>query len=306
MPKFVSKPKVSDGIVPSDPLDLTTKEYVDDRQLGDLADVDLTGLAENDLITFDGEDWLPTSDPAVNSIFFDTETDTESDTPGQLLWDTDFDTLAFVLEGGESKVQIGQETLYRVKNQTGSQINKGTAVGFAGTLGDSGRILAAPFIGNGTQPSQYFMGVATENIPNGEDGYVTHFGLIKKLNTSAFAAGTILYVSTTTAGGFTATPPLGPNNIIQVAAVINSDTNNGSIFVRPTLGSNIEKDEGVQIQNPQNQQTLVYLNGVWVNADPTINISTSTTTDLNGFLFGDGDNISAVNTIDGGDPSTTF
>jgi hypothetical protein len=36
------------------------------------------------------------------------------------------------------------------------------------------------------------------------------------------------------------------------------------------------------------------------------NITTSTTTDLNGFLFGDGNNVSAVNTIDGGEPSSTF
>jgi hypothetical protein len=36
------------------------------------------------------------------------------------------------------------------------------------------------------------------------------------------------------------------------------------------------------------------------------NITTLTTTDLNGFLFGDGDNVSAVNAIDGGEPSSTF
>jgi hypothetical protein len=41
-------------------------------------------------------------------------------------------------------------------------------------------------------------------------------------------------------------------------------------------------------------------------ADGPNNITTSTTTDLNGFLFGDGDNVSAVSTIDGGEPSTTF
>lgn len=32
MPQFVSKPRVKEGISPSDPRDLTTKEYVDSRQ----------------------------------------------------------------------------------------------------------------------------------------------------------------------------------------------------------------------------------------------------------------------------------
>ena len=265
MPEFVSKPRVKEGISPSDPRDLTTKEYVDGRNLEDLANVDLAGVAPGDLITFDGEDWLPTADPAVNSIFFDTETITEADTAGQLVWDTDFDTLAFVLEGGDAKVQIGQETLYRVKNQTGSSIPKGTAVGFAGTLGNSGRLLVKPFIADGSEPSQYFVGIATETIPAGEDGYVTHFGKIRRLDTSAFSDGDILYVSSTQAGGFATSPPLAPNNIIQVAAVINSNATTGVIFVRPTLGSNINVDEGVQIQNPQNQQVLVYRDGVWVN-----------------------------------------
>lgn len=41
-------------------------------------------------------------------------------------------------------------------------------------------------------------------------------------------------------------------------------------------------------------------------ADGPSNITSLTETDLVGFLVGDGDNVSAVNTIDGGEPSTTF
>ena len=33
MPEFVSKPRVKEGISPSDPRDLATKEYVDSREL---------------------------------------------------------------------------------------------------------------------------------------------------------------------------------------------------------------------------------------------------------------------------------
>ena len=267
MPEFVSKPRVKEGIVPSDPRDLTTKEYVDGRKLEDLANVDLAGVAPGDLITFDGEDWLPTADPAVNSLFFDTATATEPEVEGQLVWDNDFDTLSFVLKGGETVLQIGQETLFHVKNQTGSTINKGTAVGFAGTVGNSGRLLVKPFIANGSEPSQYFVGLATENILDGEDGYATHFGRLQQVDTSSFEEGDILYVSSTTPGALSTLSPLAPNNIVQVAAVITKSATVGSLLIRPTIGSNINKDEGVQIQNPQNQQVLVYRDGVWVNAE---------------------------------------
>jgi hypothetical protein len=280
MPEFVSKPKVKDGIVPSDPRDLTTKEYVDGRNLEDLANVDLAGVAQGDLVTFDGEDWLPTSDPLVNSVIFDTSTVTEPELEGQLVWDNDVDTLSFVLKGGDTVLQIGQETLFHVKNQTGLQINKGTAVGFAGTVGNSGRLLVKPFIANSSEPSQYFVGLATENIADGDDGYVTHFGKLKGLDTSSFDEGDILYVSSENAGGLTKTAPIAPNNIIQVGAVITSDDTNGTLIVRATIGSNINDDEGVRIEDPSGGDILLYDSniGVFINS----------------------------NTIDGGSPSSTF
>jgi hypothetical protein len=286
MAEFVSRPRVKEGIAPTDPLDLTTKDYVDGRKVGDLADVDATGLEEGDLLAFDGEDWVPTSDPSVNSIFFDTATETLPQQEGQLVWDNDFDTLSFVLKGGDTVLEIGQETLFHVKNQTGSPIAKGTAVGFAGTAGSSGRLLVKPFIANGTEPSQYFVGIATEDIADGEDGYATHFGRLQQVNTSAFEEGDLLYVSATQTGVLTTVVPAAANNIIQVAAVITKSTNNGSIFIRPTIGSNINNDEGVRILNPQNDEVLTYDNGLWINAPAPAGGGDSDPTEENNVIAG--------------------
>jgi hypothetical protein len=108
--------------------------------------------------------------------------------------------------------------------------------------------------------------VTAEAITNGSDGMVVHFGQIRQFNTSAFADGDILYASSTTAGGFTTTSPTAPNNIVLVAIVIHAAAN-GIIQVRPTIGSNINKDEGVVITSPTNGQTLTYnsTSGLWVN-----------------------------------------
>lgn len=182
----------------------------------------------------------------------------------RIQWSDDDETLLLGLNP-DTIHKIGQETLFLVKNQTGITIPKGAVVGAVGTIGTSGRILIQPFLANGTQQSKFLIGVTSENILDGTDGFVTAFGSIRQINTSEFPDGTILYSSPTIAGGFTSIPPTAPNNIITVAIVIKSDINNGSIFVRPTFGSNINDDEGVKLTNPEINDALVYDGNFWVN-----------------------------------------
>jgi hypothetical protein len=181
-----------------------------------------------------------------------------------MFWDEDDDTVDIVLNGYIMKV--GEDLFYPVKNQTGSNIAKGVAVRFAGTVGASGRLLIAPFIADGSVASSRFMGVTAEAIDNGEDGKVLWFGRIRGINTNAFNEGDILYASTTSAGGYQTAIPVAPNNIVQVAAVVTKSTTNGVIFVRPTLGSNINKDEGVKIVSPATGDLLeIQSNGLFEN-----------------------------------------
>jgi predicted heme/steroid binding protein len=198
---------------------------------------------------FVGFDLTPTGTPSV---------------PGTMFWSVDDETVDLVMDAAVTQ-KIGQETLYLVKNQTGTAIPKGTVVRADGTVGASGRILIAPFLANGTFPSKFCIGVTTETIANGADGFVTAFGKIRQINTASFPNGTVLYASPTSAGGFTATAPQAPNNIVTVAIVINSSTNNGAIFVRPTFSSNINEDEGVKITTPVANEGLFYNGGYWVN-----------------------------------------
>lgn len=184
---------------------------------------------------------------------------------GATYWDVDDNTVAIIMNGAIQKV--GEDSFYPVKNQTGTLIPKGTNVRFAGTVGNSGRLLIAPFIANGSFSSIYYMGVTMEDIANGADGKVMWFGRIRGINTNAYNESDILYASTTVAGGFQTTAPLAPNNIIVVAAVITKSANVGTIFVRPQIGSNINNDEGVKIATPINNQSLVYSSGsgLWEN-----------------------------------------
>lgn len=205
-----------------------------------------------------------TSGLSVNHITYDTTPTTVPELPGTTYWDVDDNVLAIRLNG--YIVKVGEDQFYPVTNQTGSNIPKGTAVRFNGTLGSSGRLLVAPFIADGTFSSSFFMGITAEDINDGTDGKVLWFGRIRGIDTSAYSGGTILYASTTVAGGFQTAVPQAPNNIVQIAAVVTQSVNQGTIFVRPTIGSNINNDEGVKITTPTTGQLLqLQSNGLWEN-----------------------------------------
>jgi hypothetical protein len=196
-------------------------------------------------------------------IFDTTPTNTPT-VQGTMSWDASKETIALIMNGTTQR--IGQDLYIFVKNSTGSSIAKGLNVGFAGTDGASGHILIKKFLANGTEPSYYYIGVTSETINNGEFGQVMLLGELSGINTSGYSPTPLLYCSTTLAGAFQTTVPAAPNNIILVAAAINFK-NNGEIRIRPTIGSNINHDEGVKIASPTNGQALVYnsTSGLWEN-----------------------------------------
>jgi hypothetical protein len=168
-------------------------------------------------------------------IEFDTTPTGTPTTQGTMSWDADHNTVQLVMNGTTGRIL--EDVFYIAKNQTGSTIPKGTVVRADGTLGASGRIKIAPFLADGTYPSEYMMGITAEAIADGADGMVVHFGQIRNVNTSAYSDGDILYASSSSAGAFTTTPPNAPNNIVQVAIVIHA-ASNGTLQVRPTIGIN--------------------------------------------------------------------
>ena len=174
----------------------------------------------------------PASIDNVNKLGFNlTAGATAND--GELAWNAVDETLDLGLAYNVT-MQIGQEMYARVGNTTGDLITNGTVVGFAGATNNA--LLVAPYLANGSQPSLYILGVMTHDLPDsGETGYCTVWGFVRDMNTSAFAAGDVLYASPTTAGGLTNVKPTAPNNVIPVAACVKSHATEGIIFVRPTI-----------------------------------------------------------------------
>lgn len=155
----------------------------------------------------------------------------------RLSWNTQDGTVNIDMGLDGVVQQVGLEQYMVVKNNTGSTLLNGKAIGFAGS--DAGRVEGQYYIADGTIPSIYFIGVATMDIDDGQEGYVTTYGYVRDLDTSAWSVGDILYADPNTAGALTNVKPTVPDLTIPVAAVLTSNTTTGVIMVRPTLTLNL-------------------------------------------------------------------
>lgn len=150
---------------------------------------------------------------------------------GVISWDSAAKTASMTMGNGVNQ-QIGEELYYPklTRNMTGSTIPNGTPVMLAGGVGEDSYI--TPAISDGTVPHEYYAGITTEAIPNGDYGRVLFFGTINEVDTSAYTKGQLLYVSDTTAGAFTTTSPEAPSHSILAALVTKVGTTDGRLFVR--------------------------------------------------------------------------
>lgn len=268
---------------------------------------------------------------SVDSIQMNIASPTAVGGAGQLAWNIDENTIDVGMNANTT-LQLGQEQYYYVKNQTGSLIPDGTVVMANGTVGASGRIKVAPAVANGTFPSKYIIGITTEDIPDGGDGFVTAFGKVRDIDTSMFNEGDILYANPAVAGGLANTVPVAPNNIVTVAIVINKHATNGTLFVRPIYGSNLLENEALHVEGVTDGQALVYVtansrfenktvSGTSSDSFKTISVSgqsnvvADSSTDVLTFVAGSGitittdeanDAITFTSTSGGGDASNAW
>jgi hypothetical protein len=179
---------------------------------------------------------------------------------GELTWNVDEGTLDLGLNEGHVILQIGQEMHYRVINQSGSTIPNGSLVMYDGSDGNSGKLKVT--LWDGTSPTKNIMGISTEEILNGENGYVTHFGKVRGIQTNGanygetWVDGDILYADATS--GLTKVLPEAPNSKTPVATVVNSHVSAGALFVRVSHGSNLGEDELVELVSLADKDLLQY------------------------------------------------
>ena len=109
-------------------------------------------------------------------------------------------------------------TYVTVRNATGATLPKGTIVYISGANGNN--VQVTPAIATSDATSARALGWLAVSIPNNGSGLCMVEGYLEGINTQSFNAGDQLYLSGTTAGGFTATKPQAPIHLVYVGVVV--------------------------------------------------------------------------------------
>lgn len=217
--------------------------------------------------------------PTVQGFLFNTNPTVGAFAEGKLYYDYVYKTLACNIDT-DVNLQIGQETMVRAVNNTGSNMLNGQAVYLSGASG------VFPTIALGKADAlatSYVVGVLTQNINTGTEGFATVRGVVHDVDTSAWNAGDNLYLSDATAGALTNVEPTPPSISIRVGRVIVKDATVGSIYVNPRQINQLSALSDVNIINPVLDEVMRYNGSLWVNGAP----ATSSASNGINFYFND-------------------
>ena len=156
-----------------------------------------------------------------------------------------------------------QRTTMLVTNKEGSTINRGQVVYVNGATGNKTTVKLAK--ANNTVTAHATIGVVLESsINNNADGHIALIGLVGDWNTAAFTEG-IVYLSDTTAGSLTSTPPSKPNHAIRVGILTRAHATQGTLQVDINSVGDLNDIDDVTLTAPVAGDLLRYDGTIWRN-----------------------------------------
>ena len=182
---------------------------------------------------------------------------------GRVNWIDDTKTLAIDTDVNNVQIEVGHQTVVRVRNESSATILKGRVVYMSGSSGNRPLIYTSSYELDPTSADT--LGLVAADINNNNNGYVISNGIIRDVNTSAFTAGTALYLSSS--GQITSTVPVAPLHTVRLGKVITSNATTGIIHIDIANGYEIGELHDV-IDNSTNTThgaLLVKSGSVWKN-----------------------------------------
>lgn len=211
---------------------------------------------------------------STNGIKFNSVT-APSYLQGRLFFDSEYSTLSYYNDVSGVDVKIGQESIMKVRNNSGATISAGRAVYISGAVGNLPTIALASSNGpNGDNT----VGLVHTAIANNANGYVIISGVASDLDTSAFDEGDILYLST--AGTISNVEPSFPSQThhVRIGYCIRSHPTEGRILISLQKINELEELFDV-IGDPSDNDTLVYQSGTgWTHSSivPSASVALNT------------------------------
>jgi hypothetical protein len=153
-------------------------------------------------------------------------------------------------------IEQAQKLITEVYNESGATLTKGTVVYINGGHGNLPTITKAIATGDATSAQTY--GVVQTDITNMNNGYVVVIGSLGDLDTQAYANGTQLYLSSTTAGAWTSVKQYAPAHLVYVGIVVRSHPTQGVVEIRIQNGFELDELHNVSAQTPSNNDGIFY------------------------------------------------
>jgi len=195
-----------------------------------------TDLAANKWIELSASSVSGTID--IDAAQLEPALSTPAHSEGLMFYDKDAHTLAVYNDSPAVTHQVGQEMLVRVENNDSSTILDGQVV-YLESYNNGPRVKKA--VSTVEAIATRVIGIATEDILQGEYGYITFAGVVNNVDTTggaeSWAQGDLLYLSDT-AGVLTNIHVESPDWDVHMGYVVQVHASTGKIGVRINIGGN--------------------------------------------------------------------
>jgi len=246
-----------------------------------LASTDFDWNEQRGLYRDDGT-WNRLSNATLKSdtLEFDTSQANPAHSEGLVFYNNTKNAVSYFNDDPDVTVNLGQEVLIPVYNDSGSTITNGQIVYPSGVDAGSGLVTIA-LADASVKEKCRLVGMATHAIENATTGYVTRIGSVGGINTLGLSG--IVYLSTTTPGAYTTTLPTGGGYITAIGAVGIANATTGTIVVDPSVSElTVELTDTNGFPSDQRDTTTIS----FVDGTRTLTIA-STGTDFHYYQTGD-------------------
>jgi len=227
------------------------------------ADVALLGQRMN-VVESDIQN-IATGDFVLKKIALDTNDPAETLGIGETRWNDELKCLETRLSA-TVVIQHGQETLIKVRNDLGFAMNNGSPFYVISGISGSNHMLIGAGDNTEEEIAEKTIGLTTENIGPGADGFGCLYGLVNGIKTdyATWQTGQNVWLGY---GNLTNVRPSGNNYIVRIGIVGRVHGSDGSIFVSPRYYPTIDQLSKVNVTNGAANDILVRMaDGSWVNS----------------------------------------
>jgi hypothetical protein len=183
---------------------------------------------------------------------------------GRLYCDINTFDLQYNTVVNDVSMNLGQQLVVKVKNDSLATINKGKLVRIVGGLGNNPTISTASWDSDGLSANT--LGMMMNTVAHNDFGYVILNGVLIGVNTNSFSAGQVLYLSSS--GDYTNVKPVAPKHTVTIGEVIRvGNSSVGSLFVNISNGYEIGELHDVSASASVNGDLLIYdsASSIWKN-----------------------------------------